>query len=227
MVIAIISILMTAGIVSLGGVGGKGVTSGVATAESVFNEARSTAIGRNLRACVLVAKELNPAYTSENLRRMVVAYEETDSTTGQAKNPGISTPNWVLSSRAVLLPEQTFYSERYSRQNQQLGKASLPMTTISGSSILNVKDAYNGTYYIYIFNSQGICTTPGAGFVIGSGVRDGSKSLATAAPRVMASGKHDFSGFVIWRNGNTSVYHSPAQISDSDPIANLNSGNTF
>ena len=58
-VIAIISILMTAGSIGLSGMGGKGVTSGVATAESLFDEARTTAVGRNLRACVLVAKSLD------------------------------------------------------------------------------------------------------------------------------------------------------------------------
>jgi prepilin-type N-terminal cleavage/methylation domain-containing protein len=35
-VIAIISILMTAGSIGLSGMGGKGVTSGVATSESLF-----------------------------------------------------------------------------------------------------------------------------------------------------------------------------------------------
>ena len=76
-VIAIISILMTAGSIGLSGMGGKGVTSGVATAESLFDEARTTAVGRNIRACVLVAKTLtnNPA---DDLRRIMVAYEETN-----------------------------------------------------------------------------------------------------------------------------------------------------
>ena len=44
-VIAIMSILMTAGAIGLSGMGGKGVTSGVASAESLFDEARSMAIG--------------------------------------------------------------------------------------------------------------------------------------------------------------------------------------
>jgi len=228
-VIAVISILMTAGIRGLNGLGGKGVTSGVATAESVFNEARTTAMGRNLRACVLVAKELNSAYSSENLRRLVVAYEETDTTTssptyGQAKNPTSTTPNWVLSSRAVLLPDQTFYSVTYSQKDQNAGTG-IPLDEITDARILNVKDAYKGKYGIYIFNSQGICSTPGASFVIGSGARDPSKSGVTSPPRVTASAKHDFGGFVIWRDGNTSVFHSPTQISAS--IQSLTPGKTF
>ena len=54
-VIAIMSILMTAGAIGLGGMGGKGVTSGIATAESLFAEARGpslSASGRG-RACLL------------------------------------------------------------------------------------------------------------------------------------------------------------------------------
>jgi prepilin-type N-terminal cleavage/methylation domain-containing protein len=63
-VIAIMSILMTAGAIGLGGMGGKGVTSGVASAESLFDEARATAVGKNLRACILVGKK--PRKTTPN-----------------------------------------------------------------------------------------------------------------------------------------------------------------
>ena len=77
-VIAIMSILMTAGAIGLSGMGGKGVTSGVASAESLFDEARGLAMGKNLRACVLVAKNLNND-KSLNLRRIIVASEETET----------------------------------------------------------------------------------------------------------------------------------------------------
>ena len=236
-VIAVISILMTAGILGLNGIGGKGVTSGVATAETVFNEARTTAMGRGLRSCVLVGLNLTgnggSAYASEHLRRLVVAYEQTDtntssSTYGQALNPTNANPKWVLSSREVLLPDQTFFSKTYSVLNQQTGVGAIP--TITDAQLINtqggtVQDAYKGTYCIYVFNSQGICSTPGASFVIGSGARDPSKSGITAPPHVKASAKHDFGGFVIWRDGNTSVFHSPAQINTS--ILTLTAGATF
>ena len=79
--LVVIAILMTAGASGLGRLGGKGVTSGVAAAEALFDEARNIAIGRNLRSCVLVAKTLknNPA---EDLRRVLVAYEEVDLPVG-------------------------------------------------------------------------------------------------------------------------------------------------
>jgi prepilin-type N-terminal cleavage/methylation domain-containing protein len=227
-VIAIISILMTAGSIGLSGMGGKGVTSGVATAESLFDEARTTAVGRNLRACVLVAKSLtnNP---SEDLRRIVVAYEDVDAT-GQAKDPTNPNPVWVISSRGAVLPDQTFFSEKFSRKNHDAGTGNLD--EIKDTSLRSeptkgtaAKASFKGTYYIYQFNSQGICTTPGASFIIGTGARNSTKSAATAPPRVTAGAKRDFGGFVIWRNGRSSVFRSPDQMGSG--ISSINSGDTF
>jgi type II secretory pathway pseudopilin PulG len=208
-VIAIISILMTAGSVGLSGLGGKGVTSGVATAESLFDEARTTAVGRNLRACVLVAKTLdnNPA---EDLRRMVVAYEETNAD-GTAKSPNSQNPNWQLSSRGALLPDQTFFSEKYSKGKDEDGN-SKSLDEIPSSQIVGAKKTYQGEYFIYRFNSQGISLNPGASFIIGTGARVASKSSTAAPPRTTASSKRDFGGFVVWRNGRTSLYRSPEQM---------------
>jgi len=221
-VIAIISILMTAGSIGLSGMGGKGVTSGVATAESLFDEARTTAVGRNLRACVLVAKSLanNPA---DDLRRIVVAYEETDPNTGLAKNPTSATPNWVLSSRGAVLPDQTFFSEKFSKKDHSGGGGTIQ--EISQSRIKDVKKAYEGSYYIYEFNAQGICATPGASFIIGTGARNTTKSASSQPPRVTASAKRDFGGFVVWRNGRTSVFRSPDQMGSA--LKSLSSGETF
>ena len=221
-VIAIISILMTAGSIGLSGMGGKGVTSGVATAESLFDEARTTAVGRNLRACVLVAKSLsnNPA---DDLRRMVVAYEETDPSTGQAKDPDNENPNWVLSSRGATLPDQTFFSEKFSKKGQDAGSGSID--EMADSRIVGVKDAFRGSYYIYEFNAQGICKNPGASFIIGSGTRNATQPASTAPPRVTASARRDFGGFVVWRNGRTSVFRSPDQMGDG--VKSLSSGDTF
>jgi len=208
-VIAIISILMTAGSIGLSGLGGKGVTSGVATAESIFVEARSTAVGKNLRARVLVAKKLtnNPA---EDLRRIVVAYQPIDPATG---NPA----EWVLSSRGAVLPDQTFFSSKFSKKDHAVGGA------VDTVTLSDVKPSYLGDYYVYEFNSQGVCTTPGASFVIGSGSRNLTKDVDAAPPRITASGKRDFGGFVIWRSGGTSVFRSPEQIGVGTPAA----GETF
>lgn len=220
-VIAIISILMTAGSIGLSGMGGKGVTSGVASAESLFDEARTTAVGRNIRACVLVAKSLTENPTND-LRQILVAYEETN-TDGTPKNPDSTTPNWVLASRGSLLPEQTYFSAEFSKKDHTAGNGIIE--DVDSSRITGVKSAYQGSYYIYEFNAQGICKTPGASFVIGSGARNSTKSADANPPRVTVSAKRDFGGFVIWRNGRTSIFRSPEQISDD--IKSLKPGDKF
>ena len=225
-IIAIISILMTLGAIGLGGLGGKGVTSGVATAEALFDEARTTATGRNLRACVLIAKELtnNPA---DDLRRMLVATETVDNEGVPEAGPD-EEPNWELSSRGTLLPDQVFFSEDLSRKNHDNGSGDIPEISSSslrsqGGGNLSTNSVYDGEYYIYEFNAEGICATPGASFVIGNGSRRTSRPAKDDPPRVTASASRDFGGFVIWRNGRTSVFRSPDQISDNLPAP----GNEF
>jgi type II secretory pathway pseudopilin PulG len=213
-VIAIMSILMTAGAIGLGGMGGKGVTSGVASAESLFDEARSIAVGQRTKARVLIAKDLtnNPA---DNLRRILVASAEIDPLTGLEKSPS----NWILSSRGLVLPDQTYFSQEFSLKDQKSAGGGIDVM----SSLDGAKAAYAGSYYYYEFNAEGICTTPGAGFVIGAGTRAVNKP--TSKPRVTSTAKRDFGGFVIWRNGRTSIFRSPAQIASS--IQSLNPGATF
>ena len=141
-VIAIMSILVTAGAIGLGSVGGKGVTSGVATAESLFDEARSTAVARNMRACVLVAKTLTNN-SGDDLRRILVAYEETDATTGLAKSPNNIAPKWELSSRGTVLPDQVFFSMKFSKKVHETGSGSVD-TIKSDMLVGTVKPAFAG-----------------------------------------------------------------------------------
>lgn len=210
-VVAIIAILLTVGAIGIAGVGGKGVTSGVATVEALFDEARTTAVARNLRSCVLVAKVLdnNPG---DDLRRVIVAYEETDPNTGAPTDPSNPNPKWVVSSRGLVLPDQVYFSESLSKKDHQNGGDGPDTVTLS-----DVKSNYVGEYYIYRFNGEGICLTPGASIVLGRGTRNPSKSSVEAPPRVTAAGKRDFGGFVIWRNGGTSTFRSPTQISETLP----------
>lgn len=229
-VIAIMSVLMTAGAIGLGGMGGKGVTSGVASAESLFDEARSIAVGQNLRACVLVAKTL-PSNPADNFRRIVVAVEETETSTtsadfGKAKNPDSDTPNWVITSRGEVLPDQTFFSQEYSKRDHSAGSGAISevlSAKLQSAPGKAVKASYAGTYYIYEFNSQGISKTPGSSFVIGAGARP--TNIPNAKPRVTSAGKRDFGGFVVWRNGRTSTFRSPTQINSS--IMSIDPGSEF
>ncbi len=228
-VIAIISILMTAGSIGLSGMQGKGVTSGVATVESLFDEARTTAVGRNLRACVLVAKTLTNNRGDE-LRRVVVAYEEIDTATGQAKDPSNAAPNWVLSSRGTVLPDQTFFSSKFSRINHTTGTGEIETVTDAklrdaGGTALKASSPFKGSFYIYEFNSQGIIKNPGTSFILGNGTRNSAKNSTEQPPRVTKAGLQDFGGFVVWRNGRTSVFRNPAQMGSS--VTNLKSGDPF
>jgi prepilin-type N-terminal cleavage/methylation domain-containing protein len=197
-VIAIMSILMTAGAIGLSGMGGKGVTSGVASAESLFDEARSIAVGQRTNARVMIAKDLTNN-KADNLRRIVVASEALDPITG------LPNGTWALSSRGVTLPDQTFFSQDYSKKDQNAG-GSIDVKPLDGA-----KAAYAGSYYIYEFNSEGICTTPGATFVIGSGARR-LNAPAGEKPVITSAAKSDFGGFAVWRNGRTSIFRSPGQI---------------
>ncbi len=206
-VIAIISILMTAGVIGLGGIsGGKGVSSAVTTAEAVFDEARSIAVANRTRARVLVGKDLvnNPA---DNLRKLAVIFSRIDDNGNET---------WELSSRGLTLPEQVFFSQDYSRAPHDGGGAIDEM-----QSPPELTGAFEGTYFYYEFNAEGICTAPGASFVVGAGVRQNP----TAQPRVTSAAKRDFGGFVIWRNGSTSVFRSPAQIDSS--LMTLKPNDTF
>lgn len=222
-VIAIMSVLMTVGSIGLSSMSGKGVTSGVANAEAIFDEARTTAVGRSLRSCVLVAKTLtnNPA---DDLRRMVVAYEEIDPATSLAKDPTNPDPNWELSSRGAVLPDQVFFSQNFSKKDHATGAD--PVPTIDSAKILNVKTSFAGSYFIYQFNSEGICSTPGASFIIGNGARNTTKAaIIPNLPHLTSAGKRDFGGFVIWRNGRTAMFRSPDQMGST--IKDLNPGDTF
>ena len=234
-VIAIMSILMTAGAIGLGGMSGKGVSTGVAASESLFDEARATAVGRNLRACVLVAQKMDNS-PADDLRRIVIAYEavETNQTAanfGQAKDPNQTDPtllNWVLSSRGSVLPEQVYFSDLLSKRDHTAGSGKIETTSkIVDAANLPLKPTspLKGSYYIYAFNAQGISYRPGASFIIGNGTRNTTQSSTAAPPKVTAASKRDFGGFVVWRNGLTSIFRSPEQMGSD--IKNLKSGDKF
>jgi len=213
-VIAIISILMTVGAIGIGSLlGGKGITSGVASAESVFDEARSTAVSQRTKARVLidVTDPSKPTY----LRRMLVAYEELDN----EGNP--KTDQWTISNRGLMLPDQVYFSQNYSKKSLTSGGG------LDKMNLNNVARDYRGEYYYYEFNAEGICRPPStsdavgsekpgnATFVLGTGVREPNSS----EPRVTAATKRDFGGFVIWRNGRTSVFRNPNQINIPENVS--------
>ena len=51
--------------------------------------------------------------------------------------------------------------------------------------------------YYYEFNGQGVCTTPGAGFIVESGNRPPGQQ------RPLLGGRRDLGGFVVLKAGGT------------------------
>ncbi len=194
-VIAIISLLLTLGAVGLRGItGGNGVGAAVATTEAIFDEARSIAVGKGTKARVLV--DVTDPQDNENyLRRLLVAFQKLDA-------QGEPTTEWEVASRPLTLPEKVFFSREFSKKDHETDGGDLETMTLSVN-----RRALDGEYIFYEFNSEGICTTPGTSFVVGSGVRPTGED-----PRVTGGGKRDFAGFVIWRNGRTSLFRNPDQI---------------
>ena len=200
-VIAIISVLMTVATVGIGGLlAGKGVSTAVSTTEAVFAEARTLAMGKLTNAAVLVSIQ-DPNNMDTYLRRLVVAYKEIDPLTNKQSS------EWTLASRGVTLPDKVYFSQTLSSKDHKNGGGGIAKVSLGGA---NVKRDYQGQYLIYEFNAEGICTTPGASFIVGTGSRSAGSS--EARPRVIHSAKRDFGGFVIWRNGSTSLFRNPLQI---------------
>lgn len=198
-VIAIITVLMAAGAIGLGNLkAGKGTSSGIASCESLFEEARTIAVSKNCKSRIMVdARTDQDTY----LRRVVVVREEIGADGTPVAN------SWILASRGYELPQGTFYSQDYSKGKggSDVTPETMSMKSESGKSMTD----YNGSYYVYEFNGQGIFDAAGASFVIGAGR---PPTTSSPKPKTTASEARDFAGFVIWRNGRTSTYRNPEQI---------------
>lgn len=207
-VIAIITILMAAGAIGIGNLnGGKGVTSAVATCESLFEEARTIAVSKRCNARVLV--DINDKASENYLRRVVIVYEKV------ILNPDgtVASRSWVQSNRGYEMPKGTYFSGEYSALKSG---DKIKEETFGGTDI---KADYHGKYAYYEFNAEGIVEDAGSSFVVGSGVRPKNQE-----PKTTKGSARDFSGFVVWRNGRTSSFRTPGQIPnlpDSDQPFNF------
>lgn len=193
-VIAIIAILMAAGAIGIGNLNaGKGVTSAVATCESLFEEARTIAISKRCKARVMV--DINNKASVNYLTRVIIVHEKINADGTVASN------TWVMANRGYEMPKGTYFSAQYSALASG-GK--IKEETLGGADI---KTDYRGKYAYYEFNAEGIFEDAGSGFVVGSGVRPKNQE-----PKTTKGAGRDFSGFVVWRNGRTSSYRTPSQI---------------
>ena len=196
-VIAIITILLAAGAIGVGNLNaGKGVTSAVATCESLFEEARTIAVSKGCKTRVLIAENLTSADPSENLRKVTIIHEEIDPLTGKPKTP----VSWVVASRSYIMPNGVFFSKKFSKPD------AVGSDRVMG--LPGVQSSFQGSHIFYEFNAEGLATLPGASFVLGSGIRPRNQG----DPLTTRGASRDFSGFVVWRNGRTSTYNNPKQI---------------
>jgi len=194
-VIAIISILMTMGLVGVKNLAaGKGTTAAVASVEAIFEEARLTASSKATTARVLVS--IDPTQGGF-LRQVLVAFRPIDPNTNLP-----DTSKWELSSRGYLIPDGVYFSRKYSSVKHPGGGA------VPDESMTFPQVNYNGKYSYYEFNAEGICESPGASFLIASGALPKTSAGGDREPRTTGSAKRDFGGFVVWRNGRTSVFRN-------------------
>lgn len=202
-VIAIMGIIMSVGIMGLSSMmSGQNVPTSVATSEALFNEGRTIALAKKTDVRMLIDAS-NPKDGENYLRRVLMIYREVNAS-------GELTDNWVLGARAARFSPGVFYSQAYSSQDHENGFTELPKMEL-GSQF---KKNYRGKYYYYEFNADGVCTFPGSSFILGLGTRPGAESN----PRPDSKAKKDFGGFVIYRNGSTSIYQSPEQMKIPDKI---------
>ena len=226
-VITIITILLTVGALGLKNLSkASGVTATVPIAEAVFAEARAIAIGRGTAARVLIYADKNDE--ERYLRFMLVAYLDKDG-------------KWIAENRGTSLPDGIYFS-------QKLSKVDHAASTDSSYNIKQLSlDIYNppkdsssdpvknqrlsGSYYLYEYNSEGDAVDPREGekykvssFVIGVG----SKQPGVDNPKASDAGAKNFSGFVVWRKGSTSVFRHPDQIDKPfDQPLSMEAGNEF
>lgn len=207
-VIAIISVLMTAGAIGLGNLtAGKGTSSAIATCESLFEEARTTAISKRCKARIMI--DVKDANNENYLRRLVIVYEKIKA------DGSVDAGNWVLASRGYTMPSGTYFSREFSLKEAggKIDEAPMTMKSDAGATM----STYDGKYAYYEFNGEGIFSEPGSSFIIGAGVRPGKRP----DPQVTKSAELDFAGFVIWRNGRTSSYRSPDQMKIPSTVKNF------
>lgn len=204
-VISLIAVLMTVGSFGIKNFSkASGVSSGVPIAQGVFAQARALAIEKGTDTRVLVHFYNNTLRLNRErmLRYMVVQYFGDPNNT--PSDP--SDDEWVTASKGVKLPEGVFYSVSLSNRgdapNTTQSSGNLP-----GGAVQNCRT--------YEFNSQGIITQPEPDgndvprFVIRAGSLAPGQTEPTA---VSGAGERNVGGFVIWRNGRTSVFRHPDQV---------------
>jgi prepilin-type N-terminal cleavage/methylation domain-containing protein len=197
-VMAIIAILLSLASVGISKIGkGQGVTAGLAIGEGLLAQTRSLAMNQNTRARLIIHGDLNdadPIQRERYRRMMMVVYKESD-------DEGREQQDWTRAGSPTFLPPGVYFSPEFSRADMRIGGV-LPQERHQLTSLASdVRQCH-----FYEFNGQGICTTPGAGFVIVNGSRPNN------VQQPILGGKRDLGGFVVLKNGSTTMIRDIEQL---------------
>ena len=198
-VMAIIAILLSLASVGISRIGkGQGVTAGLAIGEGLLAQARILAMNQNAPARLIIHGDLrdqNPLDRENYRRMMMVVYQTTDE-------EGRIIPEWKRAGSPTSLPKGVYYSPELSRADMRAGGV-LPEARHQLTSDQNqVRQCH-----VYEFNGQGICTTPGAGFVVVEG------ASPSGARQPLRGVSLDLGGFVVLKNGGTTMIRDITQLS--------------
>lgn len=205
-VIAVMTILMTAGIVGMKSASSnKGPSAGIAIADSLLEEARTLAQARGTNTRLYIHAEYVPVANRKTgaqaregkryLSYMAVAYAELDDD----RRP---TDKWIIDEQGVQLPEDTyFHPELSGRDGALVEEASVDLPGRANSSV---------NCYYYEFNPQGRLVSPDADgesstarFVVAGGILPEGTGDPLPIPR--RAGERNYAGVVIWPTGRTSL----------------------
>ncbi|MCX8237957.1 MAG: prepilin-type N-terminal cleavage/methylation domain-containing protein [Akkermansiaceae bacterium] len=190
-VMTIIAILLSLASVGINKIGkGQGVTAGMALGEGLLTQARSLAMNQNTRARLIIHSDLNDSDPEEReryRRLMMVVYKELDEN-GREKQ------EWTRAGSPTFLPKSVFFSPDLSRADMRSGGV---LQTDNQQLSSQTSDVHQ--CYFYEFNGQGICSTPGAGFILKEGARPSGRE------RPILGGSRDVGGFVVLKNGSTTI----------------------
>lgn len=214
-VMAVIAILLSVAAVGIQNIDrGQATTTALSLTEALFDEARSAAVGGNKRARLLIHKNLDdndPLDKKRYLNYMCVAVQDNSQSSYNPQDEGGG--GWEVTTPKLPMPTGVYFSVEESEKVADAIKVGKPGTMFI--DLPGQKGTPKECYY-FEFNAEGVCvdsegnTAPGAAVILISG----SRAPGQEEPRMLKNNKV---GFVVWRNGRTSIFRSPKQIDSVAP----------
>ncbi len=214
-VMAVIAILLSVAAVGIQNIDrGQATTTAVSITEALFDEARSKAVGKATRARLLIHKNLDdddPVDRERYLNYMCVAVQDNSQNSSNPQDQGGA--GWKVDTPKLPMPGGVYFSIDESERVADAIRVGRPGTMLI--ELPGQKGTLKECYY-FEFNPEGVCvdsennTAPGAAVILVSGTR----ATDEEKPRILKNNKV---GFVVWRNGRTSVFRSPKQIDQAAP----------